>query len=600
METESVLTSEWKERLRSLPEGPGIYIFKDSQGRPLYIGKALSLRRRVASYFHDHPYLSPRLRSMISQAQEVDFILTGSELEAFILESNLIKEQRPRYNIVLRDDKHYPFLRLDPREPFARLSVVRRIKDDGALYFGPYVPASAMWDTLALVNKVLPLRKCKTLRASTRPCLEHHLGRCLAPCTGQVKSEEYAELILQARLLLEGKRKDLLPRLRKQMKEASSRLDFEKAARLRDQIASLERALEEQRAISAGQEDLDAFGLAFQGDWACIQSFAVRKGRLLDKQSFLFHGLEEERDREVLLASFLPQFYSRRMSLPTRILLPFTPPDASLLLDWLRQKRGGTVHLEVPSRGKKLRLLQLAMDNARQFLLSSLSPQTAEEEEIRELKKILPSSGELRRIEAYDISNLLGNLAVGSMVVWEAGQWRKESYRRFKIKTVSGADDFAMMRELIRRRLQHQGELPLSDLILIDGGKGQLNAGLAALREEGAVPPIVLALSKEEEEIWLPGRRNPVRLPSDSPALHLLQRIRDEAHRFALAYHRLLRKKDTLRSPLDGIPGIGRQRKKALLQRFGNLTRIREASLADLQAVPGISPRLAKIIQESL
>ncbi|MDH7500680.1 MAG: excinuclease ABC subunit UvrC, partial [candidate division NC10 bacterium] len=429
----------WKETLRTLPDGPGVYIFKGSQGRPLYIGKALSLKKRVASYFHESPSLSPRLLSMVSQVGDIEFILTGSELEAFVLESNLVKEQKPKYNIILRDDKHYPFLRIDPKEPFPRPTVGRRIKGDGALYFGPYVPASAMWDTLALIHKTFPLRKCRTLRPSPRPCLEHHLGRCLAPCSGKVSPDQYGELIAQTRALLEGKKKELLRQLKDQMKEASSSLDFERAARLRDQISSLERALEEQRVISSGREDLDVFGLAFQGRVACIQGFTFRSGRLLGRESFLFRGVEEE-EKESLMRSFLQQYYSRRLSLPKGILLPCAIAEESLLEEWLKEKKGQRVRVEVPSRGRKLKLLRMAQENARQALQGTL-PSPAEEREATELARVLSVGQGLRRIEAYDISNISGTLAVGSMVTWEEGGWKKESYRRFQIRTVVGADD---------------------------------------------------------------------------------------------------------------------------------------------------------------
>lgn len=587
-----------KEQLRHLPDAPGVYLFKDSQGRPLYIGKALSLRKRVPSYFHDSASLSPRLLSMVSRVRSIEFILTGSELEAFVLESNLVKEQKPRYNIILRDDKHYPFLRIDPKEPFPRPTVARRIKGDGALYFGPYVPASAMWDTLALIDKTFPLRKCKSLRPSPKPCLEHHLGRCLAPCSGKVDPHQYGELIAQTRALLEGKKKDLLRQLQDGMKEASSRLDFERAARLRNQISSLERALEEQRVISSGREDLDVFGLAFHAQAASIQTFTFRKGRLLGRESFLFPGVGQE-EKESLLRSFLQQYYSRRLSLPKSILLPLAIAEESLLKEWLRGKKGQAVQVEVPSRGRKLRLVQMAQENAQQALQGTL-PSTAQEREVMELERILSPGRNLERIEAYDISNLSGTLAVGSMVAWEDGAWKKGSYRRFKIRTVVGADDLAMMEEVLRRRLRHREELPLPDLILLDGGKGQLQAGLKAFGEERTSAPMVIALAKAEEEIWLPGKRMPLRLSPDSPALHLLQRLRDEAHRFALSYHRLLRARRTLYSPLDEIPGIGHKRKKALLERFGNIRKLRAASLEELRAIPGISAALAALILKSL
>jgi excinuclease ABC subunit C len=425
------------------------------------------------------------------------------------------------------------------------------------------------------------------------------MGRCLAPCSGRVSEAEYAEVLAQARVLLEGKRKDLLRQLQEQMKEAASNLDYERAAKIRDQISSLNKALEEQRVISSGREDLDVFGLAFRGKAASVQGFTFREGRLLGRESFLFRGVEEK-ERESLLSSFLQQFYSGRSSIPRILLLPFEIPEEILLGDWLSEKKGQKVRVEVPIRGKKLGLLRMALANAEQGLEGILPSSARLEEEARGLQTILSLANAPQRIEAYDISNISGTQAVGSMVVWENGVWNKESYRRFKIKTIAGANDVGMIEEVLRRRLRKWQEMALPDLILLDGGRGQLAAGLKAQREEGLSQPLMIALAKAEEEIWLPGERTPVRLPPDSPALHLLQRIRDEAHRFALSYHRLLRRKGALYSWLDEIPGVGSKRKKALLNHFGNRERLRAASLAELQAVPGISAALARIIFRSL
>jgi len=457
-----------------------------------------------------------------------------------------------------------------------------------------------MWDTLALLNKTLPLRKCKTLRISSKPCLEYHMGRCLAPCSGRIPEDEYAEVLNEARFLLEGKRKDLLRQLSVRMKEAASRLDYERAARIRDQISSLEQALQEQRVISSGREDLDAFGLAFKGKMASIQSFAFREGKLLGRESFLFPGLGEG-EREPLLSSFLQQFYSHRSAIPRTILLPFAIPEETLLCAWLRRRKGQRVRVEVPSRGKKLRLLQMAAANAEQALVG-VSFSSAWGEETRCLQGVLPLKERqpVRRIEAYDISNISGTQAVGSMVVWEEGFWKKESYRRFKIKSILGADDVSMMEEVLRRRLRKRQEMDLPDLILLDGGRGQLAAGLRAQKAEGLSQPPMIALAKREEEIWLPGETAPLRLPADSPGLHLLERIRDEAHRFALSYHRLLRRKGGIHSLLDEIPGVGNKRKRALLLHFGSVEKLRSASLEELQAVPGISSTLAEITLKSL
>jgi excinuclease ABC subunit C len=582
------------EKIRALPDRPGVYIFRDAAGAVLYIGKALSLRKRVPTYFSDREPHGDRIAAMVAQVADLEFILTETGLEALVLESNLIKERRPKYNIVLKDDKHYPFLRLDVTDPFPMIQVARRIQDDGALYFGPYVPATAMWNVLALANKTFPLRKCPSIKGRTL-CLEHHLGRCLGPCEGLVDEAQYREVVDQARLFLEGKNQELGKLLERQMREAADRLEFERAARLRDQRASLRQVMEAQRAISARGEDQDAFGAAHQGREAQIQVLIVRGGRLIGREAFAFDGVAAA-DVPGLLAGLLTQYYLRRKDLPREILVSEPPEDAELIGEWLSGRAGRRVGVRVPQRGRKAHLLEMALANAREVLAQSLRSAQGRERALQELQEALDLPALPLRIEAYDISNTQGTLAVGSMVVFEGGAPRKSDYKRYRIKTVPGPDDFSMLREVFRRRLAKTEELPLPDLVLIDGGRGQLNVGLQAAQELKVEHLPMVSLAKEEELIFHPDREVPIALPEGSRARHLLQQVRDEAHRFGLAYHRKLRGRSGLRSLLDEIPGVGAQRRRQLLQRFGSLRRLREASPEEIRRVGGLPAKVAETV----
>jgi len=581
------------EKLRSLPDAPGVYLFRDAGGDLLYIGKAVSLRKRILSYFsgRDFGYDTERLSAMIGQIADVEYVLTANELEALVLESNLIKERRPRYNIVLRDDKHYPFIRLNPQDPFPALQVVRRIKNDGALYFGPYVPAGTMWNLLALINRTFPLRTCRSIAGRTR-CLEYHLGRCLAPCEGLVNREEYAEIVREVRLVLEGKDREVIQEMGRQMHEAAERLEYERATLLRNQIASLRHATENQRVISARGEDQDAFGLAQEGSEVQVQLLVVRGGRLIGRDSFAFQGVSPSGAGD-LLGSLLAQYYLGSRQIPQTILASHAPSEADLLAAMLSKRAERQVQIRMPERGTKAHLVEMAVGNARAILAQSLTSAAARERAMAEVQAALDLPRLPRRIECTDISDISGVLAVGSLITFVDGQPRRSDYKRFRIQTVPGADDYAMQHEVLRRRFA-KAEWPLPDLLLIDGGRGQLNVGVLAAKEAGLGDVALASLAKEEELVFRPGRADPIRLPDGSRGKHLLQQVRDETHRFALAYHRRLRGKGSIASVLDEIPGIGPRRKRQLLQRFGSVKRLQAASLEELRTVGGLPPRVAE------
>jgi excinuclease ABC subunit C len=553
----------------------------------------------VQSYFSDRDfgYDADRLGVMIAQIADMEYLLTANELEALVLESNLIKERRPRYNIVLRDDKHYPFIRLNIADPFPVLRVVRRIRQDGALYFGPYVPAGVMWNLLALIHRTFPLRTCRSIAGRTR-CLEYHLGRCLAPCEGLVTPQEYGEMVQEVRLLLEGKDREVIRQLEHQMRQAADQQKYEHAARYRDQINALQRAAEGQRVISTRGEDQDLFGVAQEGREAQVQLLVVRGGRLIGRERFSFDGVSVE-GQGGLLAALLPQYYLGAREIPRTVLTSHLPSDRDLLAAMLSARAGHPVTLRVPERGSKARLVEMAVSNAEAVLAQNLASASARERAMGEVQAALDLPGLPRRIECTDISNISGTLAVGSLITFVDGQPRRAEYKRFRIRSVEGADDYAMLREVLRRRLAH-AEWVLPDLLLIDGGRGQLNAGLLAAKEAG-LPELPLAsLAKEEELVFRPGRPQPIRLPDGSRGKHLLQQVRDETHRFALAYHRTLRGKAGLRSALDGVPGIGPRRKRQLLQRFGSLARLRVASVEELTRMGGLPPQVAEATHRML
>jgi excinuclease ABC subunit C len=589
-----------EEKLQNLPDAPGVYMMKDRMGQVIYIGKALSLRNRVRSYFQKGAK-GEKTEIMVRQIADLETIVTHTELEALALESNLIKKHKPRYNIILRDDKNYPYLRFDIKAEYPRLEVVRRLKKDGALYYGPYVPAGGMWESLALIRRTFPIAPCKMefkTDRPARPCIQFQIGRCLAPCSGEADKAQYQDVVGQVRFFLEGKNKDLIDMLKQRMQEASDRTEYERAAELRDRIAKIEGAFEKQKIISSGFENQDVFGLAFNAGKADIQALFVRNGMLLGRKDFYLEDVKGMDAAEVL-GDFLRQFYSKEMIVPEEVLLPMPVEDQATLEQWLAGKREARVEVLVPQRGRKRELVQMASDNAGQSLREHVLSRRSKEKVLAGLQQELGLRNLPCRIEAFDISNIQGTESVASMVNFENNLPDKRHYKRFRIRTVEGANDFASMAEVVRRRYTRaiqEGELP--DLILIDGGMGQLNAALDVLRELNITAPDIIGLAKarsgeegsqrEFERVFLPGVEEPVILDPTSATTHLVARIRDEAHRFAITYHRSLRAKRAIASELDDIPGIGEARKKALLRHFGSVEKIKQASEEELRTVEGV------------
>lgn len=612
-----------KERLSSIPTKPGVYLLKDDNGNVIYVGKAVNLRSRVRSYFHASADPSPKTHYLRQDIADLDFIVTASEVEALILECNLIKKHQPRYNVRLKDDKRYPYIKITWQEPYPRIYMVRQMQDDGAKYYGPFTATWAVSQTLDLLRKIFPYLTCKReiTGQDKRPCLYYHIGRCPGPCIGAVSQEEYRTQVSQICRFLEGKAEEIIDELRAQMMAASEKLEFERAAALRDQIGALERVIERQRVVSSALADEDVIALARQNGDACVQVFFIRRGKLIGREYFVLEGTADEDERQIM-TSFVKQFYNKAAYVPPEILLQSEIDEAAIIQAWLKSKRGSGVTLKVPRRGQKKDLVQMAAENAAETLAHLRAQWLLDEsksvEALAELQEHLALPQPPSRIECYDISDIQGQAATGSMVVFVKGVPRKSDYRRFQIRTVAGADDYAMMQEVLRRRLRRATASPelqaegkasaheeawaiLPDLIVVDGGKGQLNAALEVLEEYGLKETVpVVGLAKEREEIFLPGRSDPILLPRGSRGLSLLQRIRDEAHRFALQYHRHLREKKTLLSTLEEIPGIGPKRRQALLQHFGSLESIREATVEELMAVPGMTRQAAEQVREHL
>ncbi len=591
------------EKLKSLPDHPGVYLMKDRKGVVIYVGKARSLRERVRSYFHKSASLSPRIESMVQHITDIEWMVTGSDLEALILENNIIKRYKPRYNVILRDDKNYPFLRLAVEDNFPRITVVRRIRQDGAQYFGPYVPAGAMRETLKIIKRVFPLATCKIdlNKRYDRPCIEYDIGMCIGPCVGAVTVEGYKKVVRDVKLFLEGKDRELLRTMRMRMHEESDRLNFEEAAKIRDRIFSIVKVMERQRIVSADVNDIDVIGIARDGHSADIQVLFFRGGMLVGRND-IFHEKADGISDDEMLLSFIEQYYSRDVLIPHSILIPVEIPDAELVEKWLSGRRNSRVEIIVPKRGRKLGMLRLATENALEAIRGHGRKAEDKYKEAGELQRLLELPVIPDRIEAFDISNIFGADAVGSLVVWQDGRFRKEDYRHYKIKTVTGSDDFAMMGEVVSRRYSRMkdrgAELP--DLIVIDGGKGQLNIAIDVLDGLGIRDIAIIGLAKAKEDkvdrIFLPGASEAIELNAKSAATHLLQRIRDEAHRFAISYHRKLRGKEAMLSELDNIKGIGRGRKLALLKYFGTVELLRNASVEDIMK----SPKMTRSVAETL
>ncbi len=594
-------------KLAHLPEQPGVYLFKGAKGEILYIGKARLLADRVRTYFQKGTDHQPKNSLLVSLVTDLETIVTRSELEALILESNLIKRHRPRFNVVLRDDKHYPYLRFPIKENFPRLSIVRRVQKDGALYYGPYTPAGALRETLKVIRKVFPLATCEIEidGKAERACIEFEIKRCMAPCIGNQSRDEYHQIVRQVRMFLEGRSTELLESLRQAMDAAAEREDFEEAARLRDRLFKVERTLEKQRVAQTTGIDQDVIGLAragsAQGTAVDLQMLFVRGGLLIGRKDFFWAEAAEASDEE-LVHSAIEQFYNKEMLPPKELLVPTALAERQLIETWLSEKKGEPVRLIAPERGAKHQLVRLAEENAAAALADHVRSEETDRKAAEELRRLLRLEKTPQRIEGFDISNTMGDHSVASLVVWAEGQAKKSDYRKFRIKTVTGANDFASMQETILRRYREAENLPLPDLILIDGGLGQLAAAMEGLKQAGHADIPVIGLAKargeKDERIFMPGRKNPILLSPSSPATHLLQRIRDEAHRFAVSYHRKLRGKALVSSRLDQIIGVGEIRRNRLLRTFGSLERMAQATDAELKAA-GLDAKTAAEIRKA-
>ena len=581
-----------------LPDKPGVYLMKDDKGRIIYVGKAINLKNRVRSYFQSSRNHSGKVLALVARIIDLEYIITASEIEALILECNLIKKHRPKYNISLRDDKTYPYIKLT-YEDYPRVYATRKVLKDGARYFGPYTSAGAVHETLRLLKTLFPLRSCRKLVAK-RPCLEHHIKRCLAPCANKVDQETYGEMIKAVALFLEGRSDVVAKNLKRLMAAAAEELEFEQAARLRDQLAAVEKIMEKQNIVT-GSGDQDAIGLARSAVGICAQVFFIRSGKMVGRDHFMLSGGEDEADENILEA-FIKQYYSQAGFIPREILLPLELEEQQLLADWLSSSKGSRVQVETPKRGTKKDLVNMAAGNAAIVLKEQavrLETDVAKTTgAAAELGQYLGLPNAPERIECFDISHIQGSETVASMVVFEGGQANKNEYRRYKLNTVEGKpDDFKSMQEVVGRRYRDALEKgPIPDLIIIDGGKGQLNAALTLIRAAGLTEVPVVGLAKEFEHIFREGISEPLILPRHSQSLYLVQRIRDEAHRFAITYHRKLRSKRNLVSVLDHIPGIGAKRRKALWDHFGSLAKIKTAEVEVLAKVEGMTLSAAEAV----
>jgi len=596
-------------KLDSLPGSPGVYIMKDSKGAVLYVGKGKDLRKRVLFYFRGKENYSAKTRVLVSKISDFDFIITASEKEALILESNLIKRHRPRYNVVLRDDKRYLVLRLDPREEYPTLELVRKIRKDGALYFGPYASAQAVRQTLKVIHNTFPLRQCKgnKFQPRQRPCLNHQMGRCLGLCVGAVSPQEYGAVVEQAVLFLKGRTQDLQAKLREEMVQAAETFEYEKAAMYRDRLQAVEKTLQKQLAVSSRFRDQDILGIHESGGHLALAALFIRGGRMVGSRAFMFK--DEEDSRTVVLRAFISQYYEQGRAVPEEILISEAVLEQELLEEWLTDLRGKRVSIRVPKRGEGRQLLTMASHNAANYLLSHMPKATDPLPALKGLQKKLGLESFPHLLECVDISNFRGQFPVGSVVAFKDGEPDKSLYKRYRIKDVSQIDDTAMMAELLRRRFSSAKESQtLPDLLVVDGGKAQLNQAVAVLEEMDLVDSVqVVALAKKQkgtgqdrlgagDRLYLKGRKNPVLLGNDPPVHFLLSRLRDEAHRFAISYYQKRHRASSLQSGLDEIRGIGPKRRRDLVKHFGSVNRLAKASVDEISRVPGISRRLAEEI----
>ncbi len=593
---------------------------RSARNQVIYVGKSASLRNRLRSYFGSKSGLRGKTRELVRQIRDFEYIVTESEQEALLLENSLIKQHKPRYNARLKDDKTYPYIKVDLNEDFPRVYVTRRTTRDNARYFGPFASAGSVRKTLDLLNRLFPYRNCTKAITGTddRPCLEYHIKRCAAPCTGYVDQDEYRRIIDQALLFLDGNTRQVVNGLRDAMFEASELLEFERAAALRDRLRAIEKVYEGQKVVGLGREDLDVIAVAYGGNEAWVEAFFVRHGNLVGRDHYIMEGTQDDPPATVL-SEFAKQFYDSASHVPRRILLPHRPDESELILEWLSAKRRGRVEFAIPKRGPKRRLLEMVQQNAEQGLeqlkLKWLADEDLMSGAMSELQEQLSLPRLPRRIECFDISHTQGSNIVASMSVMENGKPSSRHYRKFRIRTVKGNDDFASIREALERRFKRLnksrrdeadgkpaqrgfGETP--DLVLIDGGKGQLSAALEVLLYLGLNDLPLAALAKKQEEIFVPDSPEPIILSRNSRALFLVQRARDEAHRFAVTYHRAARQSSSVKSALDLAPGIGPKRKRTLIRKFGSLKRIREATAEEIASTPGMTLSLAKKLKEHI
>ncbi len=616
------LSDHLKGILDTLPVKPGCYIMKNATGDVIYVGKAINLRSRVRSYFQERADQDRKTGKLVSQVVDLEWIVVGSELEALILEMNLIKKHRPRFNVRLKDDKRYPYIKVHLATPFPKVTVTRQMVKDGSRYFGPYTSVWAVHQTLDLLRRIFPYLTCdrEITGQDARPCLYYDIKLCSGPCIGAIDQAGYAQLINDLCAFLDGRTEPIVNRMQQEMAEAAEGLNFEKAAQLRDQLQSIERVVEKQKVITSEEGNSDVLAIARADNEACIQVFFIRNGRLMGREYFVMEGTEDIPDDEVM-GEFIKQFYTEAAVIPDRVLLPNEVEEAQIIRQWLNARRGGSkVELKVPRRGTSRDLVAMATENAVETLQALRTQWEADKNKqtqaLAEIQQALGLAEPPNRIECYDISNTQGTASVGSMVVFEQGTPSRGLYRHFNIKTVVGPDDFASMEEVLTRRFkrwqaaqekQQVGAKPdpsfakLPDLLIVDGGKGQLGRGVNVLQQFDLsdVVPLV-GLAKQQEELFQPGRKDSVILPRHSQGLYLLQRIRDEAHRFAITAHRKARGRIGVASRLDAIPGIGPARRKSLLEKFGDVEGIRNASLEELLTVKGITEEIARALQSGL
>lgn len=609
--------------LDSAPTKSGCYLMKDMEGKVIYVGKAINLRNRLRSYYHASAMQNPKTRQMVRRIADIDWIVVGSELEALILEMNLIKKYRPRFNVRLKDDKRYPYIKVHWAKPFPKLTVTRQMVNDGSRYFGPYTSVWAVHQTLDVLRRIFPYLTCdrEITGEDKRACLYYDIKLCTAPCIGAINQDDYRQVIDDLCQFLSGRTEPILSRLQEEMQVAANELQFERAAALRDQVNAIEKVVERQKVVSTEYVDSDVIAMARSNGEACVQVFFIRGGKLIGREYFLLQGAEGSADANVM-SGFIKQFYDQASMVPSQVLLPHEIEEAQIIKQWLSSRRqGDSFEILIPREGQQRELIQLAAENAADTLKSLQARWQAEKhrqtEALAELQSALKLSIPPNRIECYDISNTQGTSAVGSMVIFEQGVPSKKFYRRFNIRSVTGPDDFASMEEVLSRRFnrwqaaQELNDKPgkkvdqsfalLPDLLIVDGGKGQLSRAVSVLEKYNLLDQIsVVGLAKQNEEIFVPGQANPIVLPKGSQGLFLLQRVRDEAHRFAITTHRKQRTKTGLASRLDSIAGVGPARRKALLGKFGSIQNILNASIDDLSSIPGISESLAHSIKTHL